>query len=153
MKKFEKIELWGNHHSPKWLVVLRVLLGLLLIWKGVEFIFNLGVLATFLRKTGITYEISTAVSITLIAHLIIVLHLIGGVFIALGIRTRLFCLINLPILVGAVFFINLNNSILKPYEELWLAIPVLLLLIVFLVEGNGKMAVEHDRDPVNDNVS
>jgi putative oxidoreductase len=148
MKTFEKIKLWGNHHNPKWLVIFRVALGLILIWKGIAFIFNLDVLATFLRETGITDMISASVFITLIADLIIALHLIGGVCIALGLRTRLFCLFNLPVLVGAVFFLYLKDNLLKPYAELWLSIPVLLLLIVFAIEGNGRLAVEQDVDPV-----
>ncbi|MDB5029874.1 DoxX family protein [Mucilaginibacter sp.] len=150
MKTFEKIKLWGNHHSPKWLVIFRVALGLLLIWKGIEFIFNLDVLATFLRESGITDKISASASITVIADLIIALHLMGGICIAIGLRTRLFCLFNLPVLVGAVFFLNLKDNLLKPYAELWLAIPVLLLLIVFLIEGNGQVAVEHETDPVDE---
>lgn len=115
MKTFEKVKLWGNHHNPKWLVIFRVALGLLLIWKGIAFIFNLDVLATFLRETGITDIISASVSITLVADLIIALHLIGGLCIALGVRTRLFCLLNLPVLIGAVFFLYLKDNILKPY--------------------------------------
>ena len=150
MKTFEKIKLWGNHHSPKWLVVFRVILGFLLIWKGIEFIFNLDVLATFLQETGITDKISASVSITVIADLIIALHLIGGVCIAIGLRTRLFCLFNLPVLVGAVFFLNLKDNLLKPYAELWLAIPVLILLIGFTIEGNGQVAVEHETDPIDE---
>ena len=150
MKTFEKVKLWGNHHNPKWLVIFRVALGLLLIWKGIAFIFNLDVLATFLRETGITDIISASVSITLVADLIIALHLIGGLCIALGVRTRLFCLLNLPVLIGAVFFLYLKDNILKPYSELWLSIPVLLLLIGFIVEGDGQVAVEHDSDKAVD---
>ena len=150
MKTFEKIKLWGNHHSPKWLVILRVILGLILIWKGVAFIFNLDVLATFLRETGIADKISASVSISVMADLIIALHLIGGFCIALGLRTRLFCVFNLPVLIGAVFFLSLKDNILKPYAELWLSIPVLLLLIGFTIEGNGQVAVEHETDPAID---
>jgi uncharacterized membrane protein YphA (DoxX/SURF4 family) len=147
MKTFEKIKLWGNHHNPKWLVIFRVILGLILIWKGVAFILNLDVLATFLRETGIADKISASVSITVIADLIIAFHLIGGFCIVLGLRTRLFCVFNLPVLIGAVFFLNLKDNILKPYAELWLSIPVLLLLIGFIIEGNGQVAVEHESDP------
>jgi uncharacterized membrane protein YphA (DoxX/SURF4 family) len=146
MKTFEKVKLWGNHHNPKWLVIFRVALGLLLIWKGVAFIFNLDVLATFLRDTGIADKISASVSISVIVDMIIALHLIGGLCIALGVRTRLFCAFNLPVLIGAVFFLHLKDNILKPYAELWLSIPVLLLLIGFIIEGDGQVAVEHDSD-------
>ena len=147
MKILEKIKFWGNHHQPKWLGFLRIALGLILIWKGIEFILNLDVLAAFLRDSGLTDKIGISVSITLIAHLIIALHLIGGICIAFGIRTRLFCLLNLPVLIGAVFFVNLRQNMLKPYAELSVSIFVLLLIICFLIEGNGLLfAVEHDTD-------
>jgi putative oxidoreductase len=147
MKILEKIKFWGNHHQPKWLGFLRIALGLILIWKGIAFILNLDVLATFLRESGLTDKIGISVSITLIAHLIIALHLIGGICIAFGIRTRLFCLLNLPVLIGAVFFVNLRQNMLKPYAELSVSIFVLLLIICFLIEGNGLLfAVEHDAD-------
>jgi putative oxidoreductase len=146
MKILKEIKFWGDHHQFKWLKFLRIVLGLTLIWKGIEFILNLDVLASFLRETGLTDKIGTSVSITLIAHLIIALHLIGGFCITLGIRTRLFCLFNLPVLIGAVFFVNLRQNILKPYSELWISIFVLLALICFLIEGNGLFAVEHDTD-------
>ncbi len=147
MNILQKIKFWGNHHQPKWLGFFRIALGLILIWKGIAFILNLDVLAAFLRDTGLTDKIGISVSITLIAHLIIALHLIGGVCITLGIRTRLFCLLNLPVLIGAVFFFNLRQNVLKPYSELWLSIFVLLAIICFLIEGNGLLfAVEHETD-------
>jgi putative oxidoreductase len=147
MKILEKIKFWGNHHQPKWLGFLRIALGLLLIWKGIAFILNLDVLAAFLRDSGLTDKIGISVSITLVAHLIIAFHLIGGICIALGIRTRLFCLLNLPVLIGAVFFVNLRHNVLKPYSEFWLSLIVLLMIICFLIEGNGLLfAVEHETD-------
>jgi putative oxidoreductase len=146
MKIFEEIKFWGNHHQFKGLFFLRIALGLILIWKGIAFVLNLGVLTTFLRDSGLTDKIGASVSITLLSHLIIALHLIGGVCITFGIRTRLFCLINLPVLIGAVFFVNLRQNVLKPYSELWLSIFVLLALICFLIEGNGLFAIERDID-------
>ncbi|MDF2430769.1 MAG: putative oxidoreductase [Mucilaginibacter sp.] len=139
----EKIRVWGNHH-PKWLGFLRIALGLILIWKGIAFISNLDVLADFLRVSGLTDQIGTSVSITLIAQFIIILHLLGGVCIALDIRTRLFCLLNLPPLIGAVLLVNLRQNILKPYSEFWLSLFVLLAIVFFLIEGDGLLAVEHD---------
>jgi putative oxidoreductase len=144
MKIFDEIKFWGNHHQFKWLFFLRIALGLTLIWKGIAFVLNLGVLATFLRESGLTDKIGASVSITLLAHLIIALHLIGGICITFGIRTRLFCLINLPVLIGAVFLVNLRQNVFKPYSEFWMSIFVLLSLICFLIEGNGVFAVEHD---------
>ena len=144
MTTLEKIMFWGDHHNPKWLVFFRIALGLALVWKGIAFILNLNVLADFLHDTGLTDSISASVSISVLADLIIALHLIGGVCIALGLRTRLFCLLNLPVLLGAVFLVDLKQSVLKPYSEIWLSIIVLLAVIGFIIEGNGQFAVEQE---------
>jgi len=141
MKTLMQIKIWGDQHHPKWIDYLRIALGLVLIWKGIAFILNLDVLDLFLRQTGIAEKLGLSISVTLLAHLIIVLHLIGGICIALGLRTRLFCLFNLPSLLGAVFLVNLRQNIFKPYSEFWLSLLVLLTIICFLIIGNGVIAV------------
>jgi len=52
------------------------------------------------------------------------------------------CLIQIPILLGAVFFVSTNEEMLRPYSELLLSILVLLLLIYFLIAGNGPWSVK-----------
>ena len=136
-----QIKIWGDQHHPKWIDYLRIALGIVLIWKGIAFILNLDVLDQYLRNTGIAEELGMSISITIMAHLIIILHLIGGVCIAVGLRTRLFCLFNLPVLLGAVVLVNLRQNIFKPYSEFWLSLFVLLAIICFLVIGNGVIAV------------
>ena len=46
------------------------------------------------------------------------------------------CLIQIPILLGAIFFVN--SDLYRPLSAVALPIVVLLLLIMFLVIGNGK---------------
>jgi len=142
MKTLDKIQDWGDRHHPKWLDIFRIALGLILIWKGVAFLFNLDVLADFLRETGLTDQIGTSVLLTLLTYGIIGLHIVGGVCIALGTNTRLYCILNLPVLIGALFLVNLRDNIFKPYSEFWLSLFVLLAIICFFVEGNGYWSIE-----------
>jgi putative oxidoreductase len=146
MKRLENIKFWRDHHRSEWLSLLRIVLGLTLILKGLVFITNPDVLSTFLKETGITDDIGTSIFITTTAQLIIILHLVGGVCIAFGLHTRLFCLLNLPALIGAVLFVNLNRNMLKPYSELWLSVIVLAGLIWFLIKGNDRFPLESDTD-------
>jgi len=138
MNLITKISSWGNQHHPKWVDFLRIILGLILIWKGIAFALNLTAFSALMRETNI----GIATSISFLAHVIIALHLIGGLFITLGSYTRLFCLLNLPIVFVAVFFVNSNPDIFRPYAELWLSVMVLLLLGTFLILGNGVISVE-----------
>lgn len=125
-----------------WLDLFRILLGLVLIWKGVLFAYNLGAFTALMMHSGI----GTAVSISIAAHLIIGLHIVGGFFLVIGSHTRFFCLLNLPILLVAVFFVNLSANVFKPYSEFWLSCLVLAGLICFLIEGDGVISVENRKE-------
>lgn len=146
MNALTKIQNWGDRHHPKWLDIFRVILGLILIWKGVAFIMNLRALTAYLIESRIDDKLSIAISINLLVHVIIALHLIGGFCIALGINTRLCCLLNLPVLIGAVFLVNLQHVLFRPYAEFWLSVLVLLGLICFFIEGNGVWMVEPGKE-------
>ncbi|WP_442588961.1 DoxX family protein [Pedobacter sp. AW31-3R] len=141
MNLLTKIQKWGDHHHPKWLDYFRILLGVILVWKGIEFAANLHAFTNLMKGAFL----GTAISISLMAHLIIVLHIIGGLLIALGTHTRLFCLLNLPVLITAVFFVNLSENIFRPYSEFWLSGLVLFGLVCFLVEGDGVLSIEHEK--------
>lgn len=145
MTNLDKLQTWGDQHHPKWLDVFRITLGCILIWKAVAFLLNLDVLADFLWKTGLTDHIGTSVLLNLLTYLIIGLHLVGGFHIALGARTRMYCLLNLPIVLGAVVLVGFRDNILKPYSELWLSLFVLALIICFLIEGDGYWSLAHQR--------
>jgi len=141
MNLLRKIQNWGDRHHPKWIDYFRMMLGLILVWKGISFYTNMSAFSHLMRGA----VLGTAISISLVAHLIIVIHIIGGIAIALGTHTRLFCLLNLPILIGAVFFVNLSAGIFKPYSEFWFSSLILIGLVCFIIEGNGILSVEREK--------
>jgi len=147
MKLLTKVQHWGDKHHPVWLDYFRIVLGAILIWKGVLFALNLSAFTNIMMDAGL----GQAVSLSLIAHAIIVLHIIGGLFIAIGSHTRMFCLLNFPILLVAVLFVNLGNGVFSPYAEFWLSCSVLLALGCFIIEGDGVISVEHLNQPTNTN--
>lgn len=142
MNMLTKIQKWGDHHHPKWLDYFRMALGIVLMWKGFAFATNLHAFSNLMKEVNL----GTATSISLMAHLIIVLHILGGLLITLGTHTRMFCLLNLPILLVAVFFVNLSDGIFRPYSEFWFSCVILLGLICFLIEGDGVLSVEHQKE-------
>jgi len=141
MNIISRIEKWGDTHHPGWLDVFRMLLGLVLVWKGVEFALNLDAFSKVMARTGLI----TSLGISMSAHLIIFIHLIGGLMIAIGTHTRASCLFQIPILLIAVFYVNLPEHVFKPYSEFWLSVAVLVGLLFFLVEGNGPLSVEREQ--------
>lgn len=138
MTILQKFEHWGDTHHPKWLDIIRILLGVFLFYKGIDFLQNLpSVKAELHDKTSFG-----DVMIMLLGHYIVFAHIIGGILLTIGLFTRAACFIQIPILLGAIIFINSGNSAVKPYSELFLSIVVLLLLFYFLIIGNGPWALK-----------
>jgi putative oxidoreductase len=56
--------------------------------------------------------------------------------------TRIVALLQIPILIGAIIFINAQLSGFAAQSELGLALLVLLLDILFLIEGSGPLSLD-----------
>ena len=145
MNSLERIEHWGNTHHPKWLDIIRILLGIFLIYQGVYFLRNMGKLMGLMP---INVEFGSLIYIVL-GHYVVFAHIVGGLLIVMGLFTRFACLIQIPILLVAVVLVNFKEKMMEPYSELFLSIIVLLLLIYFLIVGNGpwsfKLAEEEKK--------
>lgn len=140
MNTMHKIEHWADTHHPLWMDGLRIALGLFLLIKGIIFISDTEALMAQMQSSNIAFA-SMAM-----AHYIGFAHMIGGLFIALGVLTRLFTLLQIPILIGAVFFVNRQGFFSAAYNlEFWISLVVLMLLIVFTVYGNGILSIKGRR--------
>lgn len=140
MNIVQKVEHWGDLHHAKSLDIARVALGLLILSKGIEFISNTEVQLSWITRNN-TFGFSGMLALTLI-HIIAFAHLAGGILITLGLVTRFAVAIQIPILIGAVFFVNLTRGFSLLNSELWISITVLLLLIVFWIVGSGPYSVD-----------
>lgn len=136
MNLVQKMERWGNKHHPQWLDYLRIILGIIIFAKGVSFVLDRNAVMHLIEQTNFQLSIWTAV------HYVVFTHLVGGLFILLGFQTRLACTLLLPVLIGAVFFVNITNGFGFLNSELWLSIVVLFLLILFVVVGSGKYSLD-----------
>lgn len=117
--------------------LLRIYLGIGLFVRGVVFISNSG---AFLDVIG-TSPSAWLTSIVLI-HYVALAHLVGGVMIAIGLFTRAAALVQLPILVGAVFVVHLQGGLLGPAQSLEFSALVLFLLVLLFLWGSGKLSVD-----------
>jgi putative oxidoreductase len=132
MNLVQRVEHWGDNHHPQWLDIVRIALGLFLCYKGVDFLMNMGSMLDLITNK-MSFGSFTSM---LMSNYIAFAHILGGVLLILGVLTRFACLIQIPILLGAIFFVN--SSLYRPFSALALPIFVLLLLIWFLVIGDGK---------------
>ena len=136
MNLVQRVEHWGDTHHPQWLDILRIALGIFLCYKGVEFLSNMSDMLA-LMTSKMSFGSFTSV---LMSNYISFAHILGGILLILGVLTRFACILQIPILIGAIFFINSSPDMYRPFSQLMLAIGVLLLLICFLIVGNGRLS-------------
>ncbi|MEO6221055.1 MAG: DoxX family protein, partial [Ginsengibacter sp.] len=123
---------------PMWLTIVRIILGFILFWKGINFIRDSSLLQSMIQGTGIGMFDKNA---SVLSFIITYINLLGGLFISVGLFTRTSSIIQIPILLGAVFLINIK-SIDKAGFELVLSIIVLVLLIVFAFKGSSSLSAD-----------
>jgi uncharacterized membrane protein YphA (DoxX/SURF4 family) len=136
MDTIRSLHQWSITHHPRWLVFPRIALGAILHIKGIAFISNATILENLLSGSywaGHTHALQI---------IICTANMLGGTLIMIGLQTRLMCLIQLPILIGAIVFINAQKGGFAPESELGLAILALILTILFLVEGSGPVSLD-----------
>lgn len=144
MNMMDRIEHWGDTHHPAWLDVVRIGLGVLLFVKGISFISDTTRLSELVSELDISLWTVTAV------HYVAFAHIFGGFMIAIGCLTRFASVIQIPILITAVFFVNIREGFSYLNSELWLSMMTLLLVILFTVVGSGRFSMDewmrtHDR--------
>lgn len=126
--------------QPKWLAVLRIVLGAMLFMKGITFINDSSALESMIAGSGL--RVITSNYTSLWAEIIAWTNLLGGLFILTGLCTRYASLLLIPVLAAAVFFVNLPNATVSGGSELAFSVIILVLLGVFLYEGSGKISAD-----------
>jgi putative oxidoreductase len=139
MTLLQRIGHWGDTHHPRWMDIVRIALGAFLVYKGIEFLQNMTTMTSLLSE-NLSFS---SFALLLIGHYVVSAHILGGLLMVGGILTRFACLIQIPVLLGAVILVNPSaDNIWKPFSEWYLAVLVLLLLIYFLVAGNGPWSFQ-----------
>ena len=134
MNLIQKLEHYGDTHHPKWLSVVRIIVGLILLFKGLSFLSDREALISLYQHSEL------GVWGSLVAPFIGPTHVVGGLLIAIGLITRISAAFNIPILLGAVIFVNLPKGF-EAGTELSLSVLILFLLVFFLIYGSGHFAV------------
>jgi uncharacterized membrane protein YphA (DoxX/SURF4 family) len=132
MNYVQRIQHGGDTHHPKWLDLIRIALGIFLLLKGVEFADNMNKLLNLM--SGLPFG---NLMMIMLAHYVLFAYMLGGVLLSTGLLTRLACVINLPVLLTAIFM-----NVFQEFSELSFAIIILALLIYFLVIGSGRWSLD-----------
>lgn len=136
---------WSGKNIPHWVVIVRVVLGICLIYKGIDFIQHKDQLDIYFAQS------KTLKSFLWMVAFLPWVHIIGGIMILVGLLTRFMSLIQVPIVLGAIVFVNINDQAKGAQSELPFSFLILVLSIVFFIEGGGYMSLDNFiRKPVND---
>ena len=118
--------------------LLRIYLGIGLFVRGVLFISNSGAFVDLIGDSSSAW----LTSIVLI-HYVALSHLVGGVMIAIGLFTRAAALVQIPVMIGAVFMVHLQTGLLTTTQSLEFSALVLFLLVLLFFWGSGRLSVDH----------
>ena len=127
-----------NIMQPAWMTLFRVVLGLILFWKGISFIRDTELLKSLVSRTGIG---AFSQNSEVISFIVAYLSLLCGLFILSGLFTRTSCIVQIPIVFIALFFVNLRGTG-DNRLEIVLSIIVLILLIIFAIKGSGTISAD-----------
>lgn len=141
--KSNQLMKWAEAHQYLFLDLVRIYLGVALFIKGLWFIINRDKLMEILQSSGDMF-----IGPGFWAHYIIPAHLVGGILLALGLLTRFAAILQLPVLLGALFIYAPRVAAfaameVEPRQSFELAALVLFILALISVFGAGRLSLDH----------
>ena len=138
MEWTHQIEHWADKHHPGWIDYLRILLGIILILKGITLIINR-------EQVMLNMELSSidVFSFLVTSQYVLVFYIAGGLLVAMGLLTRVIVLFQIPILAATIIFIDYHKGLFALNSELIYSLLILGLLIFYFVYGSGKFSVDY----------
>lgn len=139
MNVVHKIEHWGDTHHPLVFDIIRIALGAFLLLKGLAFMQNSAYLQGVIESQKVVFI--SAGFLMAIVYYVTFAHLVGGALIMMGIWTRFACIIQVPIVLAAVF---LTGFFLEPINTMvWPSLAALILLVLFTIIGSGPLSLDN----------
>ncbi len=133
MKIFNKIVEWFNSNHDLAYSLIRIILGVALFVRGLILLSDPAAISELAGQNKLYWWFSY----------ITIIHIIAGLLLTFGLLTRIAALLQIPILVGAVFFIHINQGLVTEGQSLELAALVLALLIIFFLFGSSSLSLDN----------
>ena len=139
MNSINECKQWVETHRDAFFEMMRIYLGIGLAVKAVWFMSHSDYLTKMMDEVGNFWFAPYA-----IGHIVVAAHLIGGICLAAGLVTRLAALIQIPVLVGAIFYFYLPKMMLiEERQSLEFSALVLFLLALIFVRGGGRWSLDY----------
>lgn len=131
-KLISKLDFYREYYFD----LLRIYLGIGLAIKGIYFISHVDFLVSTMGSAGLSFA-SFA-----LAHTVGMTHLVGGIFMALGLLTRLVVFAQIPVLFGAVFFVHFREGLFTGAQTLEFTAFILFTLLILFAHGPGPFSLD-----------
>lgn len=128
---------WLDAHRAEALDLVRFFIGIALFVRGLSFLTNSEAYLALMPEGGPDFLVAGT-----ILHYVALAHLCGGLFLSLGLLTRLAALVQVPVLIGAVFHVHGSLGPFEGDQSFELAALVLFLLVVFSIWGSGPWSLD-----------
>jgi putative oxidoreductase len=115
---------------------LRIYLGFALVIKGFVYMTHHGELAARMEQADVAFAGPA------LAEVVAVAHITGGLMMTFGLLTRIGAAIQIPNLLGALFFVHLREGFFTEAQTLEFTLLVLALLCVITVVGAGRLSID-----------
>lgn len=134
MNKFEQNH--GLDHNDIALGILRVFTGSALLIKGIGFMVDMHNLYDLTAQT-------VPFGNFMISHYIVSAHVVGGLFLMVGLLTRISAIVNIPIILGAILFVHFQQGLFSPTQGLELTVMLLIVLCVLAMANIKFLSVDN----------
>jgi len=137
MQELERLRRWLDAHRDLFLDLLRIYFGFALFAKGISFAKESNELFAVVQSADLGFGEA------FIVRYVVLAHLAGGLFLALGILTRAAAAVQIPVIAGAIVFVHRKEGLFTPQMTLEFTILVLFLLMMFVAAGGGRLSADH----------
>ncbi len=132
MKRLNDVLSWLEINHDLAYSFIRIFFGVALFVRGLMFFSDPAAITELARVDQMYWWYSY----------VTIVHLFGGLFLAIGLLTRFAALFQIPVLAGAVFVYHIKQGLMTAGQSLELAALVLFLLIVYFLFGAGLYSVD-----------
>lgn len=134
MKGVRKLNKWANANLNLSMHSLRMILGIFLFVKGIQFSTSVDALVELIQPSNPTFPS------LILAHYVIMAHIAGGILVFFGLITRLALLVQLPLFIGAV-----TINVISGAESFILAQSIfgLACSLAFIAYGSGRYSADY----------
>ena len=133
----KRIEIWTDSHHPKLIDYFRILLGMVLLAKGIFYVMNNKEVMEMIGRQEY-WVLHYA-----IAHYVIGGSIVCGILIITGLFFRIAILFEIPALLGSIVYIDLHRNFFAINSGLAYSIITLTMLVFFFIYGPGKISADY----------